>query len=71
VRASVGARLNAIDAQSNLGGNQQLQLKTLISKLQDLDYATALTKLNQQQTSLAAALQSYTQIQGLSLFKYL
>ena len=71
VRASVGARLNAIDAQSSLGGSQQLQLKTLISQLQDLDYASALTKLNQQQTSLSAALQSYTQIQGLSLFKYL
>jgi len=71
VRASVGARLNAIDAQTTLGGNQQLQLKTLISQLQDLDYASALTKLNQQETSLSAALQSYAQIQGLSLFKYL
>jgi flagellar hook-associated protein 3 FlgL len=71
VRASVGARLNAIDAQSSLGGNQQLQLKTLISNLQDLDYATALTTLNQQLTSLSAAQQSYTLTQGLSLFKYL
>ena len=71
MRASVGARLNAIDAQTTLGGNQQLQLKTLISQLQDLDYASALTKLNQQETSLSAALQSYAQIQGLSLFKYL
>ena len=71
VRASVGARLNAIDSQATLGQNQQLQLKTLISQLQDLDYASAITKLNQQETSLSAALQSYTQIQGLSLFKYL
>jgi flagellar hook-associated protein 3 FlgL len=71
VRASVGARLNAIDAQTALGGSQQLQLKTLISQLQDLDYASALTKLNQQQTSLSAALQSYTLTQGLSLFRYL
>ena len=71
VRAGIGSRLNAIDAQTSLGGNQQLQLKTLISQLQDLDYASALTKLNQQETSLSAALQSYTQIQGLSLFKYL
>ncbi len=71
VRASVGARLNAIDSQAELGGNQQLQLKTMISQLQDLDYAEALTRLNQQLTSLSAAQQSYTMTQGLSLFKYL
>ena len=71
VRASVGSRLNAIDAQAVLGGNQQLQLKTMISQLQDLDYASALTRLNQQITSLSAAQQSYALTQGLSLFKYL
>ncbi|MBS0397291.1 MAG: flagellar hook-associated protein 3, partial [Proteobacteria bacterium] len=54
-----------------LGGNQQLQLKSMISQLQDLDYASALTNLNQQMTSLSAAMQSYTLTQGLSLFKYL
>jgi flagellar hook-associated protein 3 FlgL len=63
--------LNAIDSQAELGGNQQLQLKTMISQLQDLDYAEALTRLNQQLTSLSAAQQSYTMTQGLSLFKYL
>ncbi len=71
VRASVGARLNAIDSQAQLGSNQQLQLKSMISQLQDLDYASALTTLNQQLTSLSAAQQSYTLTQGLSLFKYL
>ncbi len=71
VRSSIGARLNAIDAQSVLGSNQQLQLKTMISQLQDLDYASALTRLNQQLTSLSAAQQSYSLTQGLSLFRYL
>ena len=71
VRAAVGARLNSIDAQTTLGGDQQLQLKSMISQLQDLDYASALTSLNQQMTSLSAAMQSYTMTQGLSLFKYL
>lgn len=71
VRSSVGSRLNAIDAQTTLGGNQQLQLKSMISQLQDLDYASALTRLNQQMTSLSAAQQSYALTQGLSLFKYL
>ncbi len=71
VRASVGARLNGIDAQADLSDNAQLQLKTQISQLQDLDYASAITLLNQQLTSLSAAEQSYTLTQGLSLFKYL
>ena len=71
VRSSVGSRLNAIDAQTTLGSNQQLQLKSMISQLQDLDYASALTRLNQQMTSLSAAQQSYALTQGLSLFKYL
>jgi flagellar hook-associated protein 3 FlgL len=67
----VGSRLNAIDTQTALGSSQQLQLKTLVSQLQDLDYASAITTLNQQMTSLSAAQQSYTLTQGLSLFKYL
>jgi flagellar hook-associated protein 3 FlgL len=41
------------------------------SQLADLDYATAITQLNQQMTGLDAAQKSFLQIQNLSLFKYL
>ena len=37
----------------------------------DLDYAQALTKMNQQLVGLQAAQLSYTKISGLSLFNYL
>jgi flagellar hook-associated protein 3 FlgL len=71
VRASVGARLNTITAQQSVAGSQQIQLQTSISSLQSLDYASALTTLTQQNTTLSAALQAYNITQGLSLFKYL
>jgi flagellar hook-associated protein 3 FlgL len=71
VRASVGARLNSITTQQSVAGSQQIQLQTSISSLQSLDYASAITTLDQQNTTLSAALQAYTITQGLSLFKYL
>jgi hypothetical protein len=36
-----------------------------------LNYAAAITTLDQQNTTLSAALQAYTVTQGLTLFKYL
>ncbi|HXA36376.1 MAG TPA: flagellar hook-associated protein FlgL [Steroidobacteraceae bacterium] len=71
VRASVGARLNSITTQQAVSGSQQVQLQSTISSLQSLDYASAITTLTQQNTTLSAALQAYTLTQGLSLFKYL
>jgi flagellar hook-associated protein 3 FlgL len=71
VRAGVGARLNSITAQLSVSSSQQIQLQTSISSLQSLDYASAITKLDQQTTTLQASMQAYTITQGLSLFKYL
>ena len=71
VQSSVGGRLNTITTQLSVAGSQQLQLQSSISSLQGLDYASAITTLDQQNTTLSAALQAYTVTQGLSLFKYL
>jgi flagellar hook-associated protein 3 FlgL len=71
VRVSLGGRLNAITTQQSVATAQQTQLKTTISSLQGLDYASAITTLDQQNTTLSAALQAYTITQGLSLFKFL
>ena len=71
VRASVGARLNTITTQQSVAGTQQVQLQSSISTLQSLDYASAITTLNQQNTTLSAALQAYSLTQNLSLFKYI
>ncbi len=71
VQASVGGRMNAITTQASVQTGQQTQLQTSIASLQGLNYATAITQLDQQNTTLQAALQAYTVTQGLTLFKYL
>ena len=61
----------AITTQQSVAQSQQTQLQTSISNLQNLDFASAITTLDQQNTTLSAALQAFTLTQGLSLFKYL
>jgi flagellar hook-associated protein 3 FlgL len=70
-RATIGARLNSITTQQSVASSQQIQLQSSISSLQSLDYASALTTLTLQNTTLSASMQAYTLTQGLSLFKYL
>jgi len=71
VRATIGGRLNAITTQQSVATSQQTQLQQSITNLQGLDFAKAITTLDQQNTTLSAALQAFTLTQGLSLFKFL
>jgi flagellar hook-associated protein 3 FlgL len=71
VRASLGGRLNTITTQQSVATSQQTQLQQSISNLQGLDFASAITTLDQQNTTLSAALQAFSLTQGLSLFKFL
>ncbi len=71
IRARVGSRLNAVDAQKDFNDSFKLQLQETLSNLQDLDYAEAVSRLNLQITGLQAAQQSFVKIQGLSLFNFL
>ncbi len=70
-RAKVGARLNAIDSQNGINTSYLTQTQGALSDVQNIDYAGAISKLNQQTLALQAAQSSYTKIQGLSLFNYL
>jgi flagellar hook-associated protein 3 FlgL len=71
VRATVGGRLNSITTQQSVAGSQQVQLQQSVSTLQGLDFASAITTLDQENTTLSAALQAFTLTQGLTLFKFL
>lgn len=71
VRAGIGARLNAIDGQRDINEDQLFQTTQIISSIEDLDYASAISKLNLQMAGLEAAQQTYIKVQGLSLFNYL
>jgi flagellar hook-associated protein 3 FlgL len=71
VSASVGARLNLLTAQGTTNTATSTALTTQQSSLQDVDYASAVSTLNEQMVGLQAAEQSYAAIAQLSLFKYL
>ena len=70
-RSTIGARMNTIDAQRNANDSFSLVLQENRSKLEDLDYAEAVSKFEQQILALQASQQSFVKIEGLSLFNYL
>lgn len=71
VRAQVGVRLATLDSVDASREATDIDLKSTLSDLRDLDYADAMTKMNQQLVGLQAAQLSYSKISGLSLFNYL
>ena len=71
IEASIGARLNAIENQENANEDYLVQLATTLSNTQDLDYNEAVSRLEQEQIGLQASQQTFTKIQGLSLFNFL
>lgn len=70
-QSAVGSRQNAIDQQTSINADATLQFKSMLSQTQDLDYADAMTQYNLHMTSLQAAQQAYSKVQGLSLFNYM
>jgi flagellar hook-associated protein 3 FlgL len=71
IRAGIGSRLNNIEAVNNINQDLKLQLETVVSQTQDLDYAEAISRFNLQLTSLQAAQQAFVKTSGLTLFQYL
>jgi len=70
-RANIGSGLKGIDQQTSVIEDTVLNLKTTLSSVEDLDYASAITKMNQQMLSLEAAQSSFAKISQLSLFNYI
>ena len=71
VRASVGTRLQELDALGDTGDSRALYDKSYLSDLQDLDYASAIAEFYQRQTALQASQQTFVRIQQIALFNYL
>ncbi len=70
-RASVGARLNALDSQENINESVKIQIRKILSEVEDLDYAKAVSELNLKLTGLQASQKAFTRVQDISLFDYL
>lgn len=71
LRASVGAGMQAVDFFAVAGEERDIHYGQVLSELQDLDYAEALTRLSQQQIMLEAAQKSFVKTSSLSLFNFI
>jgi len=70
-RTRAGEQLRAIDARERLIESGEIELSARLSDLVDADYASAITKHQQNQTALEAAMITYAQVARLNLFQYL
>lgn len=71
VRSGVGSRMVEVETQQNINSDLDLQYNETLSRLQDADYAEAVSNLTQQKTYLEAAQQSFLKVTNLSLFNYI
>ena len=70
-RSKVGGRLNTIESIDSLHQDLDLSNKEVLSELQDVDYAEAVSQLSFETFVLEAAQASFARINNLSLFNSL
>ncbi|NYT87061.1 flagellar hook-associated protein FlgL [Pollutimonas harenae] len=68
VRASVGARMNEIDALDANGAQRALSYSNQLSKMEDVDYYSATAQLQLRTAALEAASLAFRKIQATGLF---
>ncbi len=71
VEARIGANRREADNLVEVGDNFSLQYKAILSRLQDVDVASAATELSLAKLALDASQSSFAKIQGMSLFNYI
>jgi flagellar hook-associated protein 3 FlgL len=70
-RAQSGINLQVIDRQKSNHLDTELYLTSSRASIEDLDFAKAISTFEQSKVALQAAQQTFTQVQGLSLFNYI
>jgi flagellar hook-associated protein 3 FlgL len=71
VRGQAGDLLNRADRISSNQDKRKIQVEGDRSRAEDLDMIKGVSDFQNQQTGYQAALQSYAQVQKLSLFNYI
>jgi flagellar hook-associated protein 3 FlgL len=69
--SEVGTSARVTDMQTEMVEETQLQMRSVLSNIEDLDYAEAVTRMQKQVLALEAAQRSFSQISQLNLFRYL
>jgi flagellar hook-associated protein 3 FlgL len=70
-RGKLGDWLNRADNLENVFGDRKVAYEKENSELVDVDMVDAISKFQMNQTAYQAALQSYSQVQKMSMFDYL
>lgn len=70
-RAQIGSRQNTLDAAKTTNRDFELFAERTLSELEDLDYAEAISRFQQQTMSLQASQQAFSRVQNLSLFNHI
>lgn len=71
VRSSLGSRMQEMDGLQSSMGARDIAVQAQLSKLEDIDYAAAISTLSRQQMVLEAAQRSYVGVTKMSLFSFL
>lgn len=71
IRGQAGDLLNRADSITANQGKRSIQMESDRSRAEDLDMVKGISDFQNQQTGYQAALQSYAQVQKLSLFNYI
>ena len=67
----IGSEIQSVETQIDINADTRLRLQAMLSNTEDLDYAAAITRFNQEMTRLEATQTSFAQVSRLSLFEYL
>ena len=70
-RVDAGIRLQVIDNQKDRHLDNELAITDNRGQIEDLDFAKAISEFEQAQIALQASQQTFTKIQGLTLFNYI
>lgn len=70
-RVDSGIRLQVLDSQENRHLDAELSLTSGKANIEDLDFAKAIAEFEQSKIALQASQQTFSKVQGLSLFNYI
>lgn len=69
--AQSGSDQSVVQSQKDMLSETTLRLKSTLSDVEDLDYTTAVTRMNKEMMALQAAMGSFSKISGMTLFDYI
>jgi len=70
-RVDTGVRLQVLESQKNRHLDSELSINSNKGKIEDLDFAKAISEFEQAQIALQASQQAFSKVQGLTLFNYI